>query len=465
MPLGEGAAAPKLLVLEGKDRGQVHVLNQTTTLIGSNPDGQIVLRGKGVAARLGMITIKPDGAYLEALAEGLSLDAAALAVGQPCLLHRGAILTAAGSKLRFIAADEVFTLADGIADRAIDRRPTQRERLLKSGIAGVVALALGLASLNYFAGLQAQKAKTQAAQEAAEQQTAQIAILRQKGDLLFRQGSLDQPSGASARDCFEQILKLAPDDLYATGRLEEIRLRLNGSAQLQAARAENAGLIKSLADQAAALLALGHAFAPPGQNAKELYLRILQLDPGNAGIIEKLNDIAAQQAQATQNALALIKQAQQFIDAQQYIAPAGANAYDLLKQVVQIDPGNDAAEDAVLDMAAHSLSLGDTSRAQADAPGMLKWYQTARALGVDPQILAPRLQGARVMQQSKADVVIINEGRPAADAPAAAPPPTGFLPTAEVERRAAQFSSQNQNSGAPAARVLIDLSDFGLGRG
>ncbi|NKB97888.1 MAG: protein kinase [Pseudomonadales bacterium] len=237
--------------------------------------------------------------------------------------------------------------------------------------------------------------------------------------LLNSQGFSDLPSATAAIQSFHEVLRLAPGHPDATTQLRELAVhyanlsnnaiaegRLNdGISLLERATAADGSIpkldevrklisqattaratIDDLLREARRLRSDDQLMSPAGENAAELYHRVLATDPENAIASQGLNEITAQVAQDAEALLsegelervdALVTQAQaaalptegveeirrrlqvertrqqtitdNITNARSLMAagfltqPIGNNAVDNLREVQQVDPGNEIA--------------------------------------------------------------------------------------------------------------------------
>ena len=99
--------------------------------------------------------------------------------------------------------------------------------------------------------------------------------------------------------------------------------------------------------------------------------------------------------------------AQGLIEARQYTAPAGDNAFEIVKQIQNMDPSNADARGLLLEIAARTILEGDAAKAQKNTDGMKQAYNSAKLVGVDPDYILEKLQGMDTIKKATSAVVII----------------------------------------------------------
>jgi len=295
--------------------------------------------------------------------------------------------------------------------------------------------------------------------------------------LLRSHGMSDIPSATAAIQTYKEVLRLAPGHPAALAELDRLSQHYAGLAveaadagdidnaisyldRASAANAEKASLddvrdrirqattlqqaIVSMQTQAGALRVSGALVNPPGENAAELYHRILAADPDNAIAVQGLNEVESQVlGNATQMlALGALDEVQELVaraaavdlnpdmvsemksrlDAEVtrldtvsarldeaesllslgYITePAQNNAVALLRDVERLDPGNELAR-ALLTQCAERLA---SVAAEAYAVGYIedaKQYLDL-ALTVTPDVSAWRALRASWEEESAND--------------------------------------------------------------
>jgi tetratricopeptide (TPR) repeat protein len=291
-----------------------------------------------------------------------------------------------------------------------------------------------------------------------------LRLLTSTQALLRSHGLSDIPSASAAIQAYQEVLRLAPGNTVAAQELNTLAVHyaeLAASAAdqgrvddainyLDRASAANAVLpeldfvrqriqqattvqtaIAELLQQASAYRANGALVNPAGENAAELYHRVLATDPGNVIATQGLNEIVSQ-LRSTTNRLLLggdLQTASELLDragavgldaiavgdmklrveqefarrdkvasyleqAEQLLAegfitqPQEANVVALLREVERLDPGNDAAR--VL-LAASAQRLADAAQ-EAHSFGMADEakYYLELALTVTPDVDAWR---------------------------------------------------------------------------
>lgn len=125
------------------------------------------------------------------------------------------------------------------------------------------------------------------AQESQEERKARleskVASLLTDAERYLAKGALVAPGGSNARDVFEEVLKLQPDNQQAREGLERIQ-RLIGDIVSQVAVFQA---------RAEVYRDLGQYIAPEGENVSDLVKRILQIDPENTQAVDLLYEVAA----------------------------------------------------------------------------------------------------------------------------------------------------------------------------
>jgi tetratricopeptide (TPR) repeat protein len=291
-----------------------------------------------------------------------------------------------------------------------------------------------------------------------------LRLLTSTQALLRSHGLSDIPSASAAIQAYQEVLRLAPGNTVAAQELNTLAVHyaeLAASAAdqgrvddainyLDRASAANAVLpeldfvrqriqqattvqtaIAELLQQASAYRADGALVNPAGENAAELYHRVLATDPGNVIATQGLNEIVSQ-LRSTTNRLLLggdLQTASELLDragavgldaiavgdmklrveqefarrdkvasyleqAEQLLAegfitqPQEANVVALLREVERLDPGNDAAR---VMLAASAQRLADAAQ-EAHSFGMADEakYYLELALTVTPDVDAWR---------------------------------------------------------------------------
>lgn len=249
--------------------------------------------------------------------------------------------------------------------------------------------------------------------------------------LLRSHGLSDIPSATAAIQAYREVLRLAPGHPVAQGELDSLAAYYAGLAidaagagqvdnalnfldRASAANAELALLddvrdrirqattlqaaITGMLQQAGALRAAGTLINPPGENAAEIYHRVLAADPDNAVATQGLNEVESQIVNRTSQLIAIgdiaavqalvdragavgldtgtVAEMKRRLDAevsrlasigagleraallmeQGYLtAPQADNAVAVLREIERLDPGNDQAQ-AMLTRAAERLA-------------------------------------------------------------------------------------------------------------
>ena len=451
-----GALSGSLMIVEGSGRGQKYVLDKPQIIIGSDGACDIVASGKEVSRRHAIIVKKGESYSVEPLSShGVIVNGAAVEADTEHALKRGDALSVGAIKLRFIAPGEVFTLHDKVADRVIDRPESKARKIVM--LATVFCLAVVAGLLFVFSNMredQKSLAQKQAAAKARKQSTL-IATLQKEGDQFFKDGSLIEPVGANAKERFEQILEINPDDTYAKRRIAEITERSQDLLEKQRQRGQVLQQVEKLLADADKHFQAKEYIAPLGNNAREIYSRVLELDSGNTVAKNRLEEINTIMSGMFHKVETYLAKASVYKDLGQYVLPKDENAYNEIKDVLALDPSNEVAKDMLLDMAAASIYEGDIARKGGEVTAMKKAYLVAQLLGVDPQYLEPRLKGLELMTKSKASVVIYdrkdsNKVEDSKD--------SRFLSRQELEKRLASLSMQADQNGDIGGQRFYDLS-------
>jgi hypothetical protein len=462
------AGSASLIVLSGSDQGKRFVLAQTPLIIGSGESCEIFMKADGVAARHAVIDREREELMLTGLGSApVIFNGRELKAGETAVLTRGNTIEVGRVLLRFIAPGEVFTLAEGAADRLIDRKPgklqTFVERAAVAAAAVCIVLLVTLALINR-RELEAQQ-RTATADLKVKQK--QLAFLLEHGDEFFRSGKLSKPQCgettecvaldrcSNAEECFEKALRVDPDDSYVKARVAEI------AAVKTAVTAGGKGSaeVEELLAQATEAYEAGRLIYPANNNARELYQQVLVLDPKNEEAARKLGQIEVQLDRIEAEKERLLAQAQAYRDKGQFVLPTEENALDTLEKVFVADPKNAKAEEMLWDMAANAVVQGNLYRSRADAENMLKWYQTAEALGVDSAYLEPLKRGADLMRQSKAAVMVLKVGDSPRDRGRDQVPSGSLLDTSEIKKRVAKIELQRGIPEEKGSRVFIDRGE------
>jgi len=249
--------------------------------------------------------------------------------------------------------------------------------------------------------------------------------------LLTSNGIADLPSATAAIQSFQEVLRLAPGHAEAAQALNQIGVHYAGRAisaartgevsdainYLERASAADATLteldevrslisrattaqaaIDDLLQQARSFRALNQLIKPPGENAAELYHRVLATDPDNVFAAQGLDEVTAQITASADQLLAAgrldevgllvtqsaavgmsdtavndirtrldaergrldtiaanLDRAAQLIETGYLTAPSDNNAVAFLREIQQLDPGNESAQ-ALLRQCAERLA-------------------------------------------------------------------------------------------------------------
>lgn len=454
-----GAVKASFVATGGPQQGKKWIMDRPQVMIGSDASCDIVCAGKGIPTRYAIVVQRGNDFYAGPLSPaGLSINGEQLQGTDEVLLKRGDVINCGAHALRFVAPGEVFTLKENVADRTIDR-PQSRLHYFVMAVASVIlVLSLGGVYM-YNQSLEEHRlAQKKREAEKTQKREAVIAKLLREGDEFFKAGAFIEPVEANARARFSQVLELNPDHSYAKRRLDEISERLRTLEEDMRRREMMGQRVEQLLADADRYFRAGDYAYPPGKNAREIYQEVLRIDSTNETArkqIAAIDDLISDQLGRVQSMLA---RAQVYIDLGQYVEPPGENAYELLARVLKVSPGNEVATNALLDMAAYSIFEGDRAKAAAKAATMKKSYLTAQALGVDPAYIAPRLAGAKLMERSRASVIIYDRQDDAsAGAVSKDAKDKGYLDTQEIERRVAALALKSQSDPSTQGRVFIKL--------
>jgi serine/threonine protein kinase len=456
--VAQGGICANLIVLSGELRGKRFQLTKSQNMIGSDRANDICIIGKGIPARYAIVTEKNGQYYVGPLSPGgITVNDSHLETAEDVPLKRGDTISVGSHKLRFVEPKEVFTLQDDVADRVIDRTQSKIPKVLGicAGAAVVVCLVLFVA----YNATKTEKIDDSRQQEAkeAQEKKAWIVKLRNEGDQLFKAGALIEPPDANAKKRFEQILEFDPDEAYAKRRLREIEDRVRSIVAQTEQKEKMVRQIEALLTEGDRHFLAKNYISPPGSNAKESYQAVLRMDPDNDRAKEKAAEIDKLLGDMVGQINGFVERAKTYQKQGQFVAPPGENAYELLSQVLQIDPGNIEAKGMIYAMAAQSLVLGDQAKAAADVRQMRKAYLTAQALGVDPEFIRPRMKGTELIQKSRSSLIFVDrqgkeEEKRSAD--------YRFLDTAEVKRRMAEFEIPGLVGGQEKGRRFVDVDSI-----
>ena len=445
------------VVLEGPRRGEKFLLEKDQVMIGSDPTCDISIAGKDIPPRYAIV-IKRDSSYFAGAlsAAGLTVNKDELEGTEEVELNRGDILHVGEHHLRFIAPGEVFTLHDDVADRTIDR-PKSKTPMILGLVAVLLAVICGGVIYQWSSAIEQKKiAKKRTAAAKKLKREELIRGLIREGDEYFKTGALTAPVGANALEKFREVLDLDPEHAYAKRRLSDIDQRARSQEQDNKRRAELRQRVDQLLKEAALYFQSGSYISPPGRNAKDTYQQVLRLDEKNQIAREKLQEIDNLLSDLIAKVGDMLSQAAVYESLGQYISPSGENAYELIQEVLKIDPNNARANDLLLDMAAKAIYQGDSYKKTMKPDSMRKAYLTAQALGVDPGFITPRLRGAELMKKSRSAVVIMDQGQKKKSSGNSA---GRYLDTREIERRIAALALAGSIDGANSERRFIDLGD------
>lgn len=447
---------PSLMIISPQNRGAKFVLERDNTILGSDLSCEISLSGKNIPSRYAIISKKADAYYICSLSQSpLVLNGQSVPNARETVLHRGDVINVGQHQVRFIEAGEVFSLQAESVDRVIDR-PINKTGVYLGAIAAVL-LFIGIGGFFYYQshraslqGLVQSKAKKQ-----EEEKKALISRLQAEGDELFKSGALLEPIEACARKRFEQVLEINPDNTYAKRRIAEIDERVLLLKKEAEKKEQITAQVKRLIEEGDRYFESGNYIAPPNANARDSYQAVFQYEPNNPIAQLKIAEIQKILSDLVGKIKSLIAKAVEYKNAAQYVFPEGENAYELLKQVLQIDPENKEAKKLLYEMAGQSILRGDQAKASADLSAMKKYYLTAQALGVSPDYLKPRFRGTELIEKSRSAVIIVNQDQ--AKEAKKSEVEAGYLDSAEVERVIASLKMLGSQDSAGSNRRFIDV--------
>ncbi|MCB0358273.1 MAG: hypothetical protein KDD44_01505, partial [Bdellovibrionales bacterium] len=116
-----------------------------------------------------------------------------------------------------------------------------------------------------------------------EQLQARIAGLMADAERMMAAGELVSPPGHNAKQMFEEILRLDPNNAAATAKLQEISSMMGDMADR----------VHILFARAQVYYELGQWVRPRGENVYEMLEEVYRLDPDNTLAIESILDLAA----------------------------------------------------------------------------------------------------------------------------------------------------------------------------
>ncbi len=396
-----------LICVSSEDRGRRYNLDKPQTMIGSDNHCDICIAHKSVPARYVIVVQRGPDYFVGPLSpSGMIINGTKTDGDGEVGLKRGDILTIGPTQLRFVAPGEVFTLKDEIADRTIDRPASKLPRLL----ALVSALAVVLCIILVYAYRLNQASRSAARQVTAQKKEAErkelIERFRREGDAFFKDGKYVEPINDNAKKRFEQIRELDPDDPYARRRLAEIDERLRAISEQEKRKALFAEQIAKLKADGDLYFKNGNYVSPPGSNARESFQEILRIDPANAEAKAKLEEITKILGDVVGRVNEMLVLAQGRIDAGLFVAPPGGNAFDVVQQILAVDPTNKEAKEMLYEMAARSVIKGDAAKGANRAGEAEEAYLTARAVGMNPNYIANKMTGLDTIRRSGQSTVV-----------------------------------------------------------
>lgn len=448
------------VVVSPKNRGSRYSLDKSQNIIGSSDACDIYFTGKDIPARYAIVVNRGGEYYVGSLSKSGVLVNNEEIEGDEVLLRRGDVLNVGENRLRFVAPGEVFTLHDDVADRTIDRPEGKRTKVIISFLV-ILVMICGGAVYMLLEGKKSAEEKERLAKAQKDKKREQvIAQLRQEGDELFKAGQLIEPVGENAQERFRSILDLNPEDTYAKQRLTEISDRAARSVEEYRKRQQMAGRLEELLRDGDRYFNLADYVSPPGRNAKEAYEEVLRMDPENKMAKARISEINQILGDMLGQVEVLLARAQVFIDLGQFIDPPGENAFQELQKVLKTNPNHEIAKSALLDMAAESVFAGDQAKIDGKLKIMRHAYTTASALGVSPSYIEPRLAGAKLIEISKANVIIYDrpDAKGGKGEERKAEEGSQYLDTVEIEKRLSMLKARAESSPGDQGRIFIDLA-------
>ena len=291
-----------------------------------------------------------------------------------------------------------------------------------------------------------------------EQKKEAIARLKREGEELLKAGQLVEPGAANAKKFFQQVLRLDKDDAEAKQRLAEIEEQLKPVVAPKENKNTEPASEPDFMAEAERLFAARAYISPAGANAREIYKQVLAQQPQNEKARARIAEIDKLVADMSAAISGLLAQARQYQAQGQFVLPRGENAYDVLMKILAIDPANAEANDVLYSMAAQSVLRGDEAKQAADLAQMRRGYLTAQALGVDPEFLKLRMKGVDIIQKSRADVIFVD--RQTEEGKSQTKPSTDkrYLNTEELQKKMSQFDRTQPSVPAKKGRRFMDVS-------
>ncbi len=443
-------------------RGKKFLLERSQAMIGSDPGCEICVAGKGIPARYAIVVQRGKECFVGALSPaGISINGKHISGSDETPLKRGDVINIGPHQLRFVAPGEVFTLKDDVADRAIDRPPSRLPKILALVSAAVVVIGM-MVFWSYQQNRQAQQiaVKKKSAQKEQDRKKT-IEQLRREGDEFFRNGQLIEPDTRNARNRFEQLRDLDPNDPYAKRRLDEIAERVAAIQQQEQRKRQFADQVARLNADGDRYFQSGNYVSPPGANARDAYQEALKLDPQNAQATKQLAEITRILGDFVGKVSDMLVRAKELRDQGFYISPEGGNAYEVVQQIFGLDPANAEAKALLIDMAARSVIRGDAAKAGGSAQKAVEAeeaYLTARAIGMDPDYIKEKMVGLDIMKKSSGGRVAVIRGE---SKPKDKKKDPRFLDTDLVEQRIAAIQRQKGVLGQQGQGRFIDEQAIG----
>lgn len=452
MSAGSGPQA-SLVAVDGPLAGKKYPVDKPQIMIGSDPGCDVVCTEKGVPARYAIVVRRGESYSAGPLSPaGITINGAKNTTGEEVELKRGDVINVGGSKLRYVAPGEVFTFKENVVDRSIDRPKSRIVPILLT--LAVLIAGFGAYLVNrYNQQVQAEKARVAAVKKEQETKKEQlIAQLIREGDEYFRAGALISPIGANAQEKFQKILEIDADHGYAKRRLAEIDERAKSIEEQRKNRELTAQQVDQLLKTGDGYFKAGDYVAPPGRNAKEMYLKVLGLDPTNEQAKAQLDEIQKLLGDVVERVNTLMAKAQGLADQGHFVVPREGNAFETIQDIFKIDPGNTKARELLYTMAARSVFNGDQAKEALKQDDMKKQYLTAQALGVDPDFIKDKMHGTDIMGRTKSAVIIVDVG---GDKGKKEEKNSKYLDTEEIKRRVSEL--QMAEGGDRSGNRFIDL--------
>jgi TonB family protein len=297
--------------------------------------------------------------------------------------------------------------------------------------------------------------------------------LTERGDTAFAAGDIVAPAGDNALYYYQQALAETPGDERARQGLTQVLDYLLNEAEsaiyhsdfdqarenaakvlaidpdnahaldvnLRAARLKR---VEALLNRAVTLYAAGQLTEPAGENAAELYRQVLELDPDNDAARQGLDSVVQRvvanaesamfagnvtqarahlrqakaldpnapgvstleqternlrELQVSQQVKDRLAAAAEALEADRLMPPAEPNAFDLYQQVLDMEPGSEAAGRGLELVRAGLLDRARTLLAADDMAATLSHLDAAERAGADPSRVRALREQARYRQR------------------------------------------------------------------